>query len=289
MSTYRDICLLVPIQYKYGLAGTQVNFASAYYYDGDPNTSSSAVTGSGTVSSMTLVSSATPTRLFVDSDAQVGTTVNTGYFTAERSTTELTIASYHAEVGKSSYWTISSGTRFKRNTSLTTGELSIMLELTNSTAGTVWAVDYTPAVTPVNTKRGYVWSEDFTVPLFLRGKKTSHSFDVDLGRTETGSLFNDWRKARSRQVVRNHSFQWSGLNHTDFTTFLDFFEAFGNNIERPFIMVRRTNDGSAPNYEMEFWRLIINERSITYGRGKGNDKTNLYDVSFTATEQRIDY
>ena len=268
MSTYRDICLLVPIQYKYGLAGTQVNISSALYYDGDPNTSSSLISSTSN-SSITLVSSATPTRLFVDSDAQVGTTVNTGYWTAERGTTELTIASYHAEVGKSSYWTISSGTRFKRNTSLTTGELSIMLELTNSTAGTVWNVDYNLVLSPAPTKRG--------------------SFDVDLGRTETGSVFNDWRKARSRQVVRNHSFQWSGINHTDFTTFLEFFEAFGNNIERPFIMVRRTNDGSAPNYEMEFWRLIINERSITYGRGKGHEKTNLYDVSFTATEQRIDY
>jgi len=282
--SYRDIKLIVPIEYKYGLDANQTANFFPELYDQDPNTSSSSVGTSG-ITDITLVNECIPKWLFVDSDAQKGTITDTGYFVPYRSATPISINSHHSEYGKSGAWSFPTGTSFKRNTSDSTTELSILLNLSNSTLATLFKVDLTATLSPSNTKRGYVWSEDFTVPLFNRDKKTVHSFDIDNERSLSGNSIDDWSFAQDAQVKRVHTFVWKGLTDMQMDVFDNFFDAFGGNINQPFIMVRMYNAGTGIDYEMQFWRLIIDERSIK----SSVSRSSLHELSFSATELRVNY
>lgn len=284
--TYSSIKFIVPIQYRYGLAATQASDFEYQLFDGDPNTSAAFDTATTGQCSITLADTARPTWLFVDGEEQVGTTTNTGYFTPERDATALTMPAYYTEEGKAiGGWTIAgvpdAWTGFRRTTTDTTSRLSLLVSLTNGTAGTVYGVDIqVGTIAPTGTRLGYVFSEDFAFQLWNRDKKTSYSFNVDNERSASGNTFGDWTAALSNQMIKVHTFQWTDLTAAKFLVFENFLAAFGGNIEQPFVLAR-----IASSNEAEFYRLIIQGGSLSYSV----NKSGLYDVSFSAKELSVNY
>lgn len=279
--SYRNIKFFVPLQYKYGLGETQTANIRVEAFDGDPNSTFNIGT-SGQVD-LVLLYEAVAKWLFVDSDAQRGTSVNTGRYIPYGDSTALTV-SYHAEYGKTASWESPTSTSFKRKTTDSTSELSVAVNLSNMTAYGTYKMDINLVISPLGTKRGIIWSEDFSVPLFNRESRTGYSFD-EVERGLTGNSIDAWGRARNQQMRVTRSFQWTGLTAAQFAVFMDFLEAFGGNIQQPFVMARGYAAGTSTDFEMDFYRLIINSDSVTWAE----NKSGLYEFGFSARELRVDY
>lgn len=285
--SYRSIQLIVPIQYAYGVHKTQTDGTiDMPHYDQDPRTySSMSLTGDSDLSTVDSVAAA---WCFWDGDEQRRVT-GTGSFNVEGNGTTIALTSYHAEKNKTASWTISTP-NFHRNNTDTTTYQSLLLKLNNTTAYAKWGVDIVGAMLTTagnRRQRGIYFSKDFAVPLFNRKHRASGSFPQAASRTRTGNDFSDWVAARSAQAILIHEFNWTDLTVAQYTVFENFSNAFGGNIQQPFVMVRILNDGSAPNYEMQFWRLLIQDESLQINKTTGSPAR--YSVSFTAQEQLINY
>lgn len=281
MSTALSIQMVVPIQYKYGVAATQTDNLDMPFFDQNPNTYYSL--GSFGDCDLTTIDSVAAKWLFVDSDAQYRAS-GVGYYNVEANGSAMTLSDFHAEVGETSYWTFDSS-KFYRNNTHTTGELSALIKLTNSTAYTKYGIDIISTMLSGNNKRGYIFSEDFPVPLYNIGHKQSESFKTDNERTSTGNDFSDWIAAADNQPIIIHEFEWTNLTATELAQIEAFLDAFNGNIQQPFIMVRILDEGTTPNFEMEFWRLVPQDAVISINK----DKSNLYSFSLTAQEQLVNY
>lgn len=283
--SYRNIQLIVPIQYYYGLNKTQTDASEMPFFDGDPRTAwTTFTTGDADITVNTAVAAK---WCFFDGDEQIRTS-GTGTYNVERAGTTVAITAFHPQYGKSAAWTVATPD-FYRNSTNTEQFQSALIQLNNSTAATQWGIDIQGIMTTTYeyTKRGIVFSEDFTVPLFNRKHRLSESFKPAASRTQTGNDFSDWRAAASTQAIVVHEFSWSELTQAQFNVFQNFFNAFNGNIQQPFVMARLRNDGSAPNYEMDFWRLLIQDDSIQISKSTGDSPR--YSLSFTAQELLINY
>lgn len=285
--SYRSIQLIVPIQYYHGLHKTQTDSTAAemQLFDGDPRTYGQV--GSAGDADMICVDTATPKWCFVDGDEAIRTS-GTGTMNIEGNGNTIALTSYHAEVGKSSAWTVSTPNFYRNNTN-TEQFQSLLLKLNNSTAYAKWGFDNIGVFTTTykQRKRGFWFSKDFAVPLFDRKHSQSESFKTAAERTRTGNIYDDWRAARYNQAISIHTFKWSDLTVAQYGVFEDFMDAFGGNIQQPFVMCRITNEGTPDNYEMQYWRLIIQSESIEITKTKGSPAR--YSLTFTAQEQLIDY
>jgi hypothetical protein len=281
MSTALSLQLIVPVQYASGVAASQTDSLEMPFFDQNPNTTYTI--GTFGDCDITLQSSVIAKWLFVDSDAQYRST-GTGYYQVEGDGSAVALYDFHAEVGKTSYWTFDSA-KFYRNNTLTSGELSALIKLNNATVYSKYGIDIISTMSPGNTKRGYIFSKDFAIPLYVRGHKSNESFKTTTERTRSGNDFVDWIEAQEMQPIVIHDFQWDNLTATQLGVFEDFIEAFNGNIQQPFIMVRILDSGSSPNYEMEFWRLVPQDAVI----GVDKNNSNLYSFRLTAQEQLVNF
>lgn len=279
--SYTSIQLLVPIQYVAGVAATQTDSLEMPFFDNNPDTEYNMSTFGDC--DLTISNGAVATWLFVDGDSQYRNT-GVGYYNVEGDGGALALGTFHAEIGETSYWTFDSA-KFYRNNTHTTGALNALVKLTNSTSYTKYGIDIISTMSPSGSKRGYLFSKNFAVPPYNIGHKQTESFKTSGERTQAGNDFSNWILAADSQVIVIHEFTWTNLNDAYKLVFDNFIKAFNGNIKQPFVMVRMTDSGTTPNFEMEFFRLVPQDATLRMQK----DKSDLWTFTLTAQEQLVNY
>jgi hypothetical protein len=167
----------------------------------------------------------------------------------------------------------------------TTGEASCLLSYANTTSAAAVCLFSASGSDAGLTARGIIFSEDHALPMWDQGKTIEYSFGTaPLGtRTHTGTLHNNIKIAKSNQMIPAWSLSWSGLSTIDYAAFLNFEDAFGGNINRPFTMCA-INADTTPN-TMEHWQMLITSPTIDHGMNRDGE----YYFKFNAVQLTVNY
>lgn len=282
---YTSCKLLVPIQYANGLHETQTNWGTGTSvrscYDQSLLTFGSFASSAAVITTKIDVAA---TQCFVRTTWR--RISGTGSIIIKRDATTLTIDSYNADVGSSTYWTVATG--FYRNLSYTGSKhQSCLFNLTNSTADNVYSLATSGVVFPTPNFYSIIFSKTFSVPLWDKGSNMSMSFSQPIARSPQDNVFSSWIRARNFQAEVKKQVKWTGLTASQFSVFESAFNSFGGSIAQPFVLARLTDSGSNPNYDAQFHNVIINGEP-EYRKTRTGD-TPLYDLSLNLIEMNSAY
>lgn len=260
---YTSCKFLIPAQYKYGLAASQTGWTNMLYgsnlYDMSLDTFGSFPSTTGSLY-LSLVTPCALNQLCVYMYSRRNT--GTGYIVPKRGSTALAIGSYNPEYNYSSHWSLDgTSTGFYRTSSAANLYSWALFNLTNSTTDDDYELDIQGGIyVGSQITNSIIWSETFSLPLWDSGAALGMSFSQPVPATAQANVFDSWKRAKSFQVETSRQLKWSGLTAIQFGVFESAMLAFGDSVNKPFVIARLTDAGSGSNYEAEFIEVCITSK-----------------------------